>query len=108
METHRVVITIRDCAVRYGLSETDLYEFVELGLLHAPADAPDVLLEEPERLARLARLQHDLSLSKESIDVVLAMRQRLVELQAEVAYHRARATQLEAFLRGAGPQFDAD
>ncbi|QDA60189.1 chaperone modulator CbpM [Hymenobacter jejuensis] len=107
METHILTISFRDCAATYGLSEHDLREFVELGLLHQ-AEAPDTLQVEPEHLARLVRLHQDLSINKEGIDVILSMRQRLLDLQEELMRQRARALQLERVLRGMGPIFDAD
>ena len=36
------------------------------------------------------------------------MRQRLLQLQAEVQRQRSRAYQLQQALRGTGPLFDAD
>ena len=108
MQTHIITITYRDCASTYGLSERDLREFVDLGLLRAAPEAPDTIQDEPDHLARLARLHLDLGLSKEGIDVVLAMRQRLLQLQAEVQQQRSRAYQLQQALRGTGPLFDAD
>ncbi|MGY2130642.1 chaperone modulator CbpM [Hymenobacter sp. HD11105] len=100
-----ITITFRDCASRYGLSENDLHEFVDLGLLH-PAEEPDTLQDEPDQLARLARLHHELGLSVEGIDVVLAMRRRMLKLQAELALQRARIAQLERYLHGSGPLMD--
>ena len=108
MQTHIITITYRDCALTYGLSERDLREFVDLGLLQAAPDASDTIQDEPDHLARLARLHLDLGLSKESIDVVLAMRRRLLQLQAEVQLQRSRAYQLQQALHGTGPVFDAD
>ena len=108
MQTHIITITYHDCASTYGLSEADLREFVDLGLLRTAPDVPDTIQDEPDHLARLARLHLDLGLGKEGIDVVLAMRQRLLQLQAEVQRQRSRAYQLEQFLRGGGPIFDAD
>lgn len=103
METSSVItITFHDCAQRYGLSEPDLQEFVDIGLLHS-ADSPDTLRAEPDHLARLARLHHELGLSTEGIDIVLAMRRRLLNLQAELARQRARVAQLEHYLNNSGP-----
>ncbi|UYZ62419.1 chaperone modulator CbpM [Hymenobacter weizhouensis] len=101
-------ITIHECAVRYGLTETDVREFVELGLLQASPDAPDSLLEEPDQLARLARLHYDLGLSKDSLEVVVAMRRHMLHLQRELARQQARVRQLEQFLRGSAPLLDFD
>ncbi|SMB84066.1 chaperone modulatory protein CbpM [Hymenobacter roseosalivarius DSM 11622] len=106
METLSIItITFHDCATRYGLSEPDLHAFVDLGLLH-PAEAPDTLRAEPDNLARLARLRHELGLSAEGIDIVLAMRHRLLELQTELARQRARVAQLEYYLNKSGPLVD--
>ncbi|GGF02036.1 chaperone modulator CbpM [Hymenobacter cavernae] len=106
METH-ITITYRECAATYGLSEQDLREFVDLGLLRA-AEAPDSLREEPEQLARIARLHHDLGINKEGIDIILAMRRRLLHLQQALAHQTARATQLERNLHNSGPTLEAD
>lgn len=108
METHIITITFHDCATRYGLSEADVREFVELGLLRPAADTPDALLEEPDHVARLARLYNELDLSKDSLEVVLAMRQRLVQLQQELRLQQARVRQLELFLRGDSPLQEID
>lgn len=107
METHLVTITYHECATRYELSENTLRELVALGLLGTDPVA-DAIRDEPDHLARLARLHHELGLSTEGIDIVLAMRQRLLELQRELSRQRARAHQLEALLRSLGPALDAD
>lgn len=108
METHLITITYHDCATRYGLSETDVREFVDLGLLQAAPDVPNALQEEPLHVARLARLHHDLGLQKDSLEVILAMRLRLEQMQQELRQQRARVQQLEEFLRGAGPLLDVN
>ncbi|RSK31229.1 chaperone modulator CbpM [Hymenobacter metallilatus] len=106
METHIITITFHECAAHYGLSEADVREFVDLGLLQAAPDRPNALREEPLHVARLARLHHDLGLSKDSLEVVLAMRQRLEQLQQELRQQQARVRQLEVFLGGSGPLLD--
>lgn len=107
MKTHIISITYHDCALRYGLSENDLRGFADLGLL-ATDPAAGTIREEPDHLARLARLHHELGLSKEGIDVVLAMRQRLLSLQHELMLQRARARQFEHLLGSIGPTLDAE
>lgn len=103
MEAPILVLTFQECAVRYGLAPEALREFLRAGLLR-PAPAPEtVFVDEPDDLPRLARLHHELGLSPEALDVILAMRQRLVRLQATLAEETARARQLEDFLRGTGP-----
>jgi chaperone modulatory protein CbpM len=108
METPIITITFHECATYYGLSETDVRDFVELGLLQPAHDTPNALLEEPDHVARVARLYHELGLSKDSLEVVLAMRQRLLLLQQELQLQQARVRQLELFLRGSSPLQDID
>lgn len=107
METRVLLLTFQECAVRYGLGRTELRQFVELGLLR-PAPTPDTIeVEDPdELLPRLARLHHGLDLAPEAIDLVLLMRQRLLDLQAALARETARARQFENFLYGSGPLVD--
>ncbi|GAB3297211.1 hypothetical protein GCM10027511_11710 [Hymenobacter humi] len=103
METHFVTLTFQECSARYGLGPADLQEFLQAGLLRSAPAPETVIVDEPDDLPRLARLHHELGLAPEALDVILAMRQRLVRLQALLAHERARARQLEDFLRGRGP-----
>ncbi|GAA4351840.1 hypothetical protein GCM10023185_10870 [Hymenobacter saemangeumensis] len=107
METHIITLTFQECGRRYGLAPDDLRRFVDFGLL-SPSSAPDtVQVEEPdELLPRLARLHHELGLQPEALDIILAMRQRMEQLQAALAQEVARARQLESFLQGRGPLLD--
>jgi chaperone modulatory protein CbpM len=106
METHILTLTFQECTTRFGLSASELQAFLQAGLLR-PAPAPEtVIIEEPDDLVRLARLHHELGLPPEALDIILAMRQQLVRLQAMLDYERARARQLENFLRGGGPLED--
>ncbi|TGE26736.1 chaperone modulator CbpM [Hymenobacter metallicola] len=107
METHFITITLHECSARYGLSEADVREFVDLGLLDE-STTPGAIQGEADHVARLARLHHDLGMSKEAIDIIVAMRRRLVALQEALAQQTARTTQLERFLRGSGPVIDTD
>ncbi|GAC1600659.1 MAG: hypothetical protein NVS3B25_28230 [Hymenobacter sp.] len=103
MESHFLTLTFQECSARYGLGRATLHEFLQVGLLR-PAPAPEtVIVDEPDDLPRLARLHLELGLAPEALDIILAMRQRLVRLQATLAYETARARQLEEFLRGSGP-----
>ena len=108
METHIITLTFQDCAVRYGLTEADVLEFLDLGLLHPAPHVPNAVAEEPDHVARLARLHHELGLSKESLDVIMAMRQRMEQMQQELQLQRARVRQLELYLRSSGPVLDID
>ncbi|MDB5236130.1 MAG: hypothetical protein JWR44_3123 [Hymenobacter sp.] len=108
METHFLTLTYQECSVRYGLEPAAVQDFLQAGLLR-PAPAPEtVIVDEPDDLPRLARLHHELGLPVEALDVILAMRQRLVQLQAMLAYETARARQLEDFLRGSGEVWNVE
>ncbi len=104
-----LILTYQECSARYGLSANELREFVEFGLLRpAPAvsetaEALELDDETDELLPRLARLHQELGINKEGIDIILAMRRRLLRLQAELHYQSARARQLEDFLQGLSP-----
>ena len=103
METQILILTFQECSARYGLAPAALHAFLQAGLLR-PAPAPEtVFVDEPDDLPRLARLHHELGLAPEALDIILAMRQRLVRLQATLDYETARARQLENFLLGNGP-----
>ena len=102
METTFITLTFQECSVRYGLAPADLREFLQAGLLRLAPAPETVIVDEPDDLPRLARLHHELGLAPEALDIILAMRQRLVHLQATLAYETARARQLENFLRGSG------
>ena len=102
METPILILTFQECSTRYGLEPAVLYEFLQAGLLRLAPAPETVFVDEPDDLPRLVRLHHELGLSPEALDVILAMRRRLVRLQATLARETARARQLEEFLRGDG------
>ncbi|GAB3859626.1 hypothetical protein GCM10028822_36460 [Hymenobacter terrigena] len=102
METTFITLTFQECSVRYGLGPADLRDFLQAGLLRAAPTPETVIVDEPDDLPRLARLHHELGLAPEALDIILAMRQRLVRLQASLARETARARQLENFLLGGG------
>jgi chaperone modulatory protein CbpM len=107
MKAHIITLTFQECSTRYGLNAADLRTFVDFGLLDAAPTPEAVVVEEPdELLPRLARLHHELGLPPEALDIILAMRQRLERLQADLAYETARARQLEAFVQGNGPMLE--
>ncbi|WP_201984420.1 hypothetical protein [Hymenobacter rubidus] len=102
MEAHFITLTFQECSARYGLAPAALHEFLQAGLLRAAPVPETVIVDEPDDLPRLARLHHELGLPTEALDIILAMRRRLVRLQATLAYETARARQLEEFLYGTG------
>ena len=93
-----LLLTYHEVTARYGLSAHDIGSWLEAGLL-APADTPDhVQIPDPDELPPLARLHHELGLSAEALDVVAALRRRLLAAHEALAQERARARQLEFFL----------
>lgn len=102
METTFITLTFQECSVRYGLAPAAVHEFLQAGLLRAAPTPDTVIVDEPDDLPRLARLYHELGLAPEALDIILAMRQRLVHLQATLARETARTRQLENFLLGGG------
>ena len=102
METHLLTLTFQECSVRYGLAPAALHEFLQAGLLRLAPAPETVIVDEPDDLPRLARLHYELDLPTEALDIILAMRRRLVHLQATLTRETARARQLEEFLRGSG------
>lgn len=103
METTFITLTFQECAARYGLAPAALHEFLQAGLLRTASAPETVIVDEPDDLPRLARLHHELGLAPEALDIILAMRQRLLRLQATLDRETARARQLENFLLGGGP-----
>jgi chaperone modulatory protein CbpM len=100
METRVLVLTFQEVDHRYGLSQAELHQFLELGLLRLAPTPNAIEVEEPdELLPRLARLHHGLGLAPEAIEV----RQRMLSLQHALARETARARQLERFITDGGP-----
>ena len=108
METSTLTLTFQECSVRYGLGPDALAEFLQAGLLRLAAAPETVIVDEPDDLPRLARLRYELDLAPEALDIILAMRRRLVRLQATLVYETARARQLENFLRGSSEELNVE
>ena len=102
MEAYILTLTFQECSTRYGLEPPVLHEFLQVGLLRAAPAPETVIVDEPDDLPRLIRLHQELGLAPEALDIILAMRRRLVRLQATLAHETARARQLEDFLLGGG------
>ena len=111
-----LVLTYREVSTRYGLSTSDIRAWLEAGLFEpAPAAAAQaaqaaeteaetetVAVPDPDGLPPLARLHHELGLSAETLDLVAALRRRLLAAQQALAQEQAYSRQLEAFVRGDG------
>ena len=93
-----LILTYHEVTARYGLSPADIRTWLEVGLLD-PAEGPEVVqVTEPDELPPLVRLHHELGLSAEALDVVAALRRRLLAAHEALAREQARARQLEVFL----------
>ena len=106
MEAHFITLTFQEADSRYGLNANLLRTLLDVGLLRAAPTPDTVLVDEPDELSRLARLHHDLDLTPEALDIILALRRRLVQVQDHLARETARTRQLERFLHGVGPLED--
>ena len=96
------IITYQEVTTRYGLTPAEVRGWLEAGLFEAAPQPEAVQVPDPDELPYLARLAHDLALPPESLHVIAGLRQRLLRLQVALAQETARATQLEAFVRGGG------
>ncbi len=97
-----LILSYREVTARYGLTDHDIRTWLEAGLFE-PATAPEaVQVADPDELPPLARLHHELGLSAEALDLVAALRRRLLVAQAALAQERAHSRQLETFVRGEG------
>ena len=95
-----LILSYREVTTRYGLTDNDIRTWLEAGLFE-PAAAPEAVhVADPDELPPLARLHHELGLSAEALDLVAALRRRLLAAQAALAQERAHSQQLEAFVKG--------
>ncbi len=78
------VITITVVAQRCGLSTSTVRRYLRRGLVEEPLVEEDLVT-----LRRIRRLA-DMGVNLAGIEVILAMRRRIVELQTEIAWLRER------------------
>lgn len=96
MDTHRF-IELREVSERFHIDFEVCRQFADFGII-ATIAKDDTLYIEPEDVQTLRHavsLYRDLGVNQEGIDVILAMRQRIVQLQDEVEYLTRRTERLE-------------
>lgn len=96
MNTHRF-IELREVSERFRIDFEVCRQFAEFGIV-ATIVEDDTLYIEPEDVSTLRHavsLYRDLGVNTEGIDVILAMRQRIVQLQHEVEHLSRRAERQE-------------
>ncbi|MDA3948956.1 MAG: hypothetical protein PF508_06995 [Spirochaeta sp.] len=96
MDTHRF-IELREVSERFHIDFEVCRQFADFGIVTTTVEN-DTLYIEPEDVSTLRHavsLYRDLGVNTEGIDVILAMRQRIVQLQEEVDHLTRRAERLE-------------
>ncbi len=96
MDTHRC-IDLRKVAERFDIDFEVCRQFADFGIVTTIVE-DNTLYIEPEDVPTLRQavsLYRDLGVNNEGIDVILMMRQRIIQLQEEVEQLTRRAEQLE-------------
>jgi len=96
MKTHQF-IELREVSERYRIDFEVCRQFAEFGIVTTTVEN-NTLYIEPEDVPTLRHavsLYRDLGVNTEGIDVILAMRQRIIQLQDEVDHLTRRAERLE-------------
>ena len=92
-----VYITIEEFSTRHGVEKELIKEFMEFGLLntHKQQEGECLTADDTEHVARLVRLYHDLGINKEGIDIIISMREQLINMSRELERFKYRAEKLE-------------
>lgn len=96
MDTHRF-IELREVSERFHIDFEVCRQFADFGIVTKIVE-DNTLYIEPEDIPTLRQavsLYRDLGVNKEGIDVILMMRQRIIQLQEEVEQLTRRAERLE-------------
>ncbi len=90
-------ITIEEFSNLQGVEITLVREFIDFGLIpvHIQQEAECLVEEDISRVQRLIRLYQDLGVNKEGIEIILSMREQILELSKEVEMLRYKAQRLE-------------
>jgi chaperone modulatory protein CbpM len=90
-------ITIEEFSSQYGIRQELIREFMDFGLLtvHRQQEGECLVAEDTEHVARLIRLYRDLGINKEGIDIILSMREQLIQMHDELNRLRYKAQRLE-------------
>ena len=97
------MIRIKDCISLIEVSNhfqiriEECREFADFGLItiFTERDEPYIELQELERLKRIIRLYKNLGINKEGIEIILSMRNRIMDLQTEVGMLNRKVERLE-------------
>ena len=96
MDTNRL-IELRKVSERFHIDFEVCRQFADFGIVTAMVEE-NTLYIEPEEVPTLHQavsLYRDLGVNKEGIDVILMMRQRIIDLQEEVEQLTRRTERLE-------------
>ncbi len=94
MEKH---ISIKELAQFHQISETILREFAESGLfeLHIIQSEPCIFPDQLERYERAIRLYRDLGVNKEGVEIIMEMREKMAQMQSELAEIRRQLKKMD-------------
>ena len=90
-------ISLREVSSHYHIRIEECREFADFGLITVFMEKDELYIElqELERLKRIIRLYKNLGINKEGIEIILSMRNRIVELQSEVDMLNRKVERLE-------------
>ncbi len=90
-------ITIEEFSNLHGIEVRLIREFIDFGLIHSHQlqDRDCLIAEDIEQAERLVRLYQDLGINKEGIEIILSMRQQIIELNKELRKLRHKTSRLE-------------
>src|SRR5690606_18857201 len=90
-------IAIEEFCTHHGIQVTLIREFADFGLVQLQEQEQKAVLPagEIEKLERLLRLHSELGINKEGLEIILNMRDQLLNLNSELETIRYRLQQLE-------------
>lgn len=90
-------ISIQEFSSQHGVEVTLIREFAEFGLvqMHIQQNLECLIADDIAHVRRLIRLYQDLGINKEGIDIILSMREQIMNLQQELESLRYKAQRLE-------------
>jgi len=91
-------ISLREVSIHFQIRIEECREFADFGLITIlkEKDEQYIELQELERLKRIIRLYKNLGINKEGIEVILSMRNRIMNLQTEVDRLNRKVERLES------------
>ncbi|MFC5270680.1 chaperone modulator CbpM [Adhaeribacter terreus] len=90
-------IEIEKFCTHHGVQVTLVREFADFGLVHLQEQEKQAFVpeEEIEKLERMIRLHSELGINKEGLEIILNMRDQLLNLNSELETIKYRLKQLE-------------